>query len=67
MLFEKGVTNVCPKMGRPKSEKPKGTQLGVRLDDETLAKVDEMAKANSLTRTQVIRQGIECLYRHIKK
>lgn len=67
VVQEKGGEHLCAKMGRPKSENPKGTQLGVRLDDETLAKVDEMAKAHSLTRVQVIRQGIECLYRHVKK
>lgn len=58
---------MCAKMGRPKSEHPKSTQLGVRMDDETLAKLDEIAKLHSLTRVQVIRQGIELLYRHIKK
>lgn len=54
-------------MGRPKSENPKSTLLTVRLDDEVLAKLDEIAKSNALTRTQVLRQGIELLYRHIKK
>lgn len=54
-------------MGRPKSDNPKATRFSIRLDDETLAKIDEIAKPNSLTRTQVIRQGIEFLYRHIKK
>lgn len=65
--MRKGGEHVCAKMGRPKADNPKSTSLTVRLDDEVLAKVDEMAKAYSLTRVQVIRQGIECLYRHIKK
>ena len=58
---------MCAKMGRPKSDNPKSTTIGVRLDNETLGKIDEIATANSLTRTQVVRQGVELLYRHIKK
>lgn len=65
--MRKGGEHVCAKMGRPKSDNPKSTRFSIRLDDETLAKVDEIATSYSLTRTQVIRQGIELLHRHIKK
>lgn len=65
--MRKGGEPVCAKMGRPKSDNPKSTKLTVRLDDETLAKIDEIAKPHSLTRVQVLRQGVELLYRHIKK
>ena len=63
----KGVTNLCAKMGRPKSEHPKGTKLTVRLDDEVLEKLDMVAEAKSITRTEALRQGIEIQYEHIKK
>ncbi len=49
-------------MGRPKSDNPKSTQLAVRLDNETLSKLDKVAKANSETRVQTIRRGIDKLY-----
>ena len=67
ILYVKGGEHMCAKMGRPKLDNPKGTKLNVRLDDETLVKLNEIAETNSLTRSQVIRQGIEFLYRHIKK
>ena len=58
---------MCAKMGRPKSEHPKETQLGVRLDDDMLHKLDMVAKVNSVTRTEALRRGIEIQYKHIKK
>ena len=53
---------MSPRTGRPKSEKPKSTQLAVRLDDETIEKLDKVAVSNSETRVQTIRRGIEKLY-----
>ncbi len=58
---------MSPRTGRPKSEKPKSTQLAVRLDDETLGKLDEVAKKNSETRVQTIRRGINKLHSELKK
>ena len=67
MLYEKGVTNVCAKMGRPKSENPKSTSLTLRLDNETLNKLDTIAEINSVTRVEALRQGVDFLYKYIKK
>ena len=58
---------MSPRTGRPKIEKPKSTQLAVRLDDEMLEKLDRVAKANSETRVQTIRRGIEKLYSELEK
>ena len=58
---------MCAKMGRPKLDDPKSIRIALRVDRETLAKLDEIATMNSLNRGQVIRQGIELLHRHIKK
>ena len=58
---------MCAKMGRPKLDNPKTIRLDVKIDKETLAKLDEITKTHSLTKGQVVRQGIELLYRHIKK
>lgn len=67
MVARKGGEQVCAKMGRPKLDNPKTIKLGVKIDKETLAKLDEIAKVHSLSRGQVVRQGIEALYTHIKK
>ena len=55
------------KMGRPKAENPKSTQISVRLDNETVNKLDEVATVNSETRVQTIRRGIEELHDKLKK
>lgn len=54
-------------MGRPKSENPKSSQLTVRLDKETMEKLDVCAKAFGETRVQVIRHGIDNLFLSLKK
>lgn len=58
---------MSPRTGRPKSDNPKSTQLAVRLDDETLRQLDEIAKANSETRVQSIRRSIKSLYSELEK
>ena len=58
---------MSPRTGRPKSENPKSTQLAVRLDDEMLKKLDEVAESNSETRVQTIRRGINKLHSELKK
>ncbi len=54
-------------MGRPKSDNPKSTQLAVRLDKETLEKLDACAKIYGETRVQIIRRGIEKVFSDMKK
>nr|WP_288830463.1 ribbon-helix-helix protein, CopG family [uncultured Clostridium sp.] len=58
---------MSPRTGRPKSDNPKSTQLTVRLNDETLDKLDEVAEVNSESRVQVIRRGIEKLHSELEK
>lgn len=58
---------MSPRTGRPKSDNPKSERITVRLDDETLRKLDEVANVNSETRVQTIRRGIEALYSDLKK
>lgn len=55
------------KIGRPKSDNPKSTQISIRLDNETVDKLDEVANVNSETRVQTVRRGIEELHNKIKK
>ncbi len=58
---------MSPRTGRPKTDNPKSTQLAVRLDKNTLEKLDEVAKVNSETRVDTIRRGIEKLHSELKK
>ena len=58
---------MSPRTGRPKSDNPKNTQLAVRLDDETLKQLDEVAAAYSETRVQTIRRGIKVLHSVMEK
>ena len=55
------------KMGRPKSDNPKAKQLTVRLDNDTLEKLDKSAKILGETRVQVIRKGVEKIFSELKK
>lgn len=58
---------MSPRTGRPKSENPKGKQLGVRFDEEQLKKLDSVADHYKETRAESIRRGVEKLYSEIKK
>ncbi len=58
---------MTPRTGRPKSENPKDARIGVRLDEETVRKLDEVANIKHESRSQVIRRGIEREYEDINK
>lgn len=58
---------MSPRTGRPKSDNPKGKQLGVRFDKEELEKLDIVAEHYKETRVASLRRGIEKLYSEIKK
>ena len=55
------------KKGRPVSENPKDFILRVRLDEETLMKLDQCCTANGKTRSEVVRDGIQEQYDKTKK
>lgn len=58
---------MSPRTGRPKSDNPKGKQLGVRFDKEELERLDAVAEHYQETRVASIRRGVERLYSEIKK
>lgn len=58
---------MSPRTGRPKSQKPKQTQLGVRFDKEQLEQLDAVANHYGETRAESIRRGVQRLYSDIKK
>lgn len=58
---------MSPRTGRPKSENPRGKQLGVRFDKEELEKLDAVAEHYNETRVESIRRGVEKLYSELNK
>lgn len=58
---------MSPRTGRPKAENPKVKQLGVRLDEEMLNKLDVLTAYYKETRVEVLRRGVEKLYSELKK
>ncbi len=48
-----------PKMGRPKSENPLKIEVKARIDAKTNEKLIKYCKENNVTRTEVVREGIE--------
>lgn len=45
----------------------KNYMLRVRMNDETLKKLDECAETKETTRSDIVRQGIEIIHEQIKK
>lgn len=54
------------KMGRP-TLSPKSKLLQVRVDNNTLNKLDKCAEYEKSNRSEVIRKGIDKVYDDIKK
>lgn len=50
---------MSPKTGRPKSDNPKCVDIKVRIDNEMNKKLIEYAFKHNVSRTEVIRKGIE--------
>lgn len=57
---------VAKKVGRP-TDSLKDYMLRVRLDKETVEKLDYLAESLKISRSEVVRRGIEEQYQEIKK
>lgn len=55
------------KMGRPKSDNPKNIRLEIRLDKDTNEKLENCSNELNLTKTDVIKKGIDLVEKSIKK
>lgn len=55
------------KMGRPLSENPKNETLRIRVDTDTLKKIDECSEALKTTRSEVVRKGIDTIHDNLNK
>lgn len=52
---------MSPRTGRPKVENPKTNDLKVRIDNDTMKKLDSYCLENNITRAEAIRRGIHLL------
>lgn len=52
---------MSPRTGRPKAVNPKNNDIKVRIDDETLQRLDEYCREHEIVRAEAIRQGIHLL------
>ena len=54
---------MSPRTGRPKSDNSKDTMLRVRIDEEKVNQLEIASKELSITKSEVVRNGIENEYR----
>lgn len=50
---------MSPKTGRPKSDNPLTVEVKARIDIKTNERLNEYCERNNVTRTDVVREGIE--------
>ena len=55
------------KMGRPKSENPLSERIYIRVDKTTKEKLDCCTEKLEVSRSDVVRQGIETIYDKLQK
>lgn len=58
---------MSPRTGRPKSDNNKDTMLRVRIDEETVKKLEITSKELGITKSEVVRNGIENEYQKTQK
>ena len=58
---------MSPRSGRPKVENPKNIQLKIRADKQTISDLDFCCKKKSMTRSDVIRLGIQRVKQEVEK
>lgn len=57
---------MSPKTGRPVAENPKDFMLRVRLDEDMLSRLDKCCEEQKLSRSEVVRNGIQKQYDQLK-
>ena len=50
---------MSPRTGRPKVDSPKTIEVKARIDKETNERLNEYCRNHKVTRTDVVRKGIE--------
>lgn len=57
---------MSPRTGRP-TNNPKGNYTGIRLSDNEIKKLKFCMKETGMTKTDVIRKGIDLVYKELTK
>ncbi len=55
------------KMGRPPSDNPKSQTIKIRVDQAILSKLDACTEKLNMTRSDIVRKGIEKVYYDLHK
>lgn len=58
---------MSPKMGQKLTDNPKDKRIQIRMDSETLDKLDCLVVEQNSDRSKIIRQGIEIQYEKREK
>lgn len=58
---------MSPKLGQKIKDNPKDKRIEIRMDDETVRKLDILANEQNVSKAKVIRQGIEMQYKNRQK
>ena len=56
---ESEVLNMSPRTGRPKVLSPKTIEIKARIDEKTNDRLNQYCEKHNVTRTDVVRKGIE--------
>jgi len=55
------------KMGRPPTDNPKSKTLRIRVDTDTLKKLDDCSQALDTNRSEIVRKGIDMVNDSLNK
>ncbi len=58
---------MSPKIGQKLTDVPKNQRVEIRMDEETVEKLDYLVKEMKSDRSKIIRNGIEIQYKKAKK
>jgi hypothetical protein len=56
---ESEVFKMSPRTGRPKALQPKTIEVKARIDEKTNDRLNQYCEKHNVTRTDVVRKGIE--------
>ena len=52
---------MSPRTGRPKTDNPKSNDIKVRVNSDTMQRLDAYCEKKGITRAEAIRRGIDLL------
>lgn len=64
---KRGDVMSSKKLGRPLSDNPKSKKIEIRVDQEILSKLDASAEKLNMSRSAIVRKGIEKVFDELQK